>query len=115
VDKLQEEFSQWWNFTDKIFRLLQWTVFVSIVSYAADRTGSTVLYVVSVLLWCLLIGLTWKFSNRYLVPPIVIFFGTTAPKFKKWVLPIMASLALGACVWVMSGVHVAFEYFESHH
>jgi len=53
-----EEFNAYWNFADRMFRLMQWVAFLAVLRFAADKSHSDILDMIAGLLFVYLCMLT---------------------------------------------------------
>ena len=85
-----EEFNLYWNFADRLFKILQWLAFLAVIRFAADKSHSAILEAISgtlLVYLCLLTQIAQPAWAAYLIRRL--------PTVTWMILPIvLAELAL---------------------
>ena len=99
-----------WNVADRIFRFAQWVVFTAAIAFAAEKTGSAALFLLSVFIFLPVLALVFT-------PVFIVVFkkaravrgGGLAPNLKAagWLL--VGMLGLWVTVWVSTEVTSIFN------
>ena len=111
-------FSRLWNLTDRLFKLFQWLFFMSLVTYAANKTRNIGLIVISAVLWGCLLNLTHSFYRLYIEMPLRVTLGLSWPKLlalESVVISIVCVCVGFMCLWTIGVLGEAFEYYQAHH
>jgi hypothetical protein len=114
-EEADKAFMRHWNLVDRVFKSFQWLFFTALITYAANKTKSDMLYFISVLLWTTLTTLVYSFYDLYIHGPLFLAVGWRWPKLRFIFIVILCSFVLLFCYLTLMAVSHAFTYYQTHH